>query len=143
MQWINSQLRQALSLCNPLFTLLAFGNNLTLSSVVRRVCNEMTDKSKVQYGLVNVLHNNSEWIDIHSSNSSDSANDCRIESIEYLQDVKRDLSGDKSDTDKGLNAVILVRPDGHIACASCIYCDENLELQLCAILENGLLNSLG
>lgn len=74
---ISSQLRQALSLCNPLFTLLAFGNNLTLSSVVRRVCNEMTDKSKVQYGLVNVLHNNSEWIDIHSSNSSDSANDCR------------------------------------------------------------------
>ena len=111
---ISSQLRQALSLCNPLFTLLALGGDLTLSPVVQRVCNEMMDKSKVQFALVYVLRNNPEWIDIHSNNSSDSANDCQID---YLQDVnellyqmvQRDLSGDKSDTDKGLNAVILVR----------------------------------
>ena len=147
---ISSQLRQARSLCSPLFTLLVLGRDLTHSFIVQRACNEMMDRSNIPLALVHVLQDSSEWADI-GSNSGDSANEEHGCQIVHLRDVhqalhqivQRDLSTDRTDADEGLNAAILVRPDGHIACASCIDSSKDMKLQLCALVKNGLSNSLG
>ena len=116
---ISSQLRKVLSYDTPIFTLLVVGSfsKSTLASL-RETVDELSNKLKIPLALVNILSEAPG----HEMDSSGGV----ITLIDSQQDIWQLILDEVSVTDKiesdgtPSNAIIMVRPDGHIGNVSLI-----------------------
>ena len=150
---ISSQLKRLHMFSAPFFTLLALGSIIDSSSAVQTAATDAMNKWNVPLILLNVLREESNWNDkfiLRPVDSADSTyNSCRVE---YCVDFHRALyqlaSNElaSSGSDSELNALIMVRPDGHVANALVIdqaSSQMELEGQVTSFVERGLSTCLG
>lgn len=169
---ISSQLRRVHSYSSPVFTLLAFGPVLTKSTTLAgEVVNHVMKKWNVPTMLVNVLpaeSNIGEYSRLSGTrDGSDSEGFKVLNTVDTQQSLlgllldeqvlasntKKRTSQKQNDleacenVDDFVNALIMVRPDGHIA--SILYIDakkKNVEtktIQIREVMEQGFQNALG
>lgn len=173
---ISSQLRRAYSYSFPLFTLLAFGPALTSSAnVIGEAAICVVEKWKIPLVLVNVLHagakineleNNFSSADTRDAGELDriivlQALDTQRSLLELLHKEKRSVGDIKTQTlqkqtdgetresaDDLVNALIMVRPDGHIANTTWIGNEiegkeASMSKEVRQAIEQGYQNALG
>ncbi|KAL7482763.1 hypothetical protein ACHAW6_008418 [Cyclotella cf. meneghiniana] len=164
---ISSQLRQVHSLSIPLFTILVLGSDLIKSSaVLQRVATGVMNKWDVPLILANVHREKSDGcVDestsaMDSHTQEDSYNECKVEHFVDIHQALYELSHSELSTlsesnhsqrsrntsHEEMNALIMIRPDGHVANVSCIDLfnpSAELATQVCTFIENGFRNSLG
>ncbi|KAL7526198.1 hypothetical protein ACHAXR_001372 [Thalassiosira sp. AJA248-18] len=157
---ISSQLRRAQSYPSPLFTVLAYGPALTNStSLVREAVNCVMKRWSVPLVLVNVLSPESDVnehrVEVISTIESDGFNtehvvDTHQALLQLLHggQAKQHMTNDSSTNERyfATNALIMVRPDGHIANISWIKereGGEKMAEQIEQVVEEGFLNSIG
>jgi len=170
---ISSQLRRAHSCPSPVFTLIAFGPALTSSlTLIGEAVDCVMKKWNVPLMLVSVLPARPDDVYEHqnkvrSSTDDDSRNgresrgfnvlytvDTEKALLQLLHDVEPALAHNtkeqmqqKQNDSKAVNALIMVRPDGHIANISWIDEREGVEKivskQIERVMEQGFQNALG
>lgn len=139
---ISSQLRRAYSENTPMFTLLAVGKTSAESSRLVQVnVEKVMRKYNIQMALVHVLRERNEYIDVVNEQSFVNGKEglkCRVEYVvDTEQSLLRLLCSERSThTNEGV-AMILVRPDGHVANALVIGGEK---CQLEEFIEQGLRN---
>jgi hypothetical protein len=116
---ISSQLRKVLSYDAPVFTLLVVGSfSESTLACLREAVDELSNKLKIALVLVNILPEAPS----HEMDSSGNV----ITLIDSQQDIRKLISDEVSVTDQNEsddtppNAMIMVRPDGHIGNVSLI-----------------------
>ncbi|KAL3790414.1 hypothetical protein HJC23_013586 [Cyclotella cryptica] len=164
---ISSQLRQVHSLSIPLFTILVLGSDLIKkSSVLQRVATGVMTKWDVPLIIVNILRERTDHYADESMSPmdgrspKDTYNECKVEDVVDVHQALYQLSlselsnwyDDNQSNHREnnprveMNALVLIRPDGHVANVSCIdmfNTTAQLETQLCTFIEDGFRNSLG
>ncbi|KAL3776064.1 hypothetical protein ACHAWO_003710 [Cyclotella atomus] len=148
---ISSQLRQLHSVSAPMFTLIVLGTDLINSPGVHKAAGDAIEKFEIPLSLVYILRDKSDWNGLmhKARDSSRFQSDYFVDvdqglhqmSTNDLESSLNEFNGQEA-TIKNLNAMILVRPDGHIANASRMD-TVGLEKSVLTFVEQGLRNSLG
>lgn len=143
---ISSQFRRMHSISAPLFTLLVLGSDLIDSTEVHKAANDAMGKWNVSLALSKVFRNKSEWKskvskdqDYDNSSSLPRYSFADVDQSLYnllVQDLAPRIESNH------VNALILVRPDGHIANASLMDISADTGQFLHTFFEQGFHNSL-
>ena len=148
---ISSQLRSASSYSTPIFTLLAVGPTLTCpTSPVHNVVESITNKFDFPLVLAHVLserpHDKTSW---NTNNPQDEVKLFVDEQQALMKVLKNEPSLSFSSECDQTDAIIMVRPDGHVAAVSWIHTakdGDNVDEILTKIqdvIEGGYRNAMG
>jgi hypothetical protein len=142
---ISAQLRRAQLHSSPLFTLLAVGPALTRStSPTGEAVNRAMKKWAVSLMLVNIFSEKTNVAE-HQSNVKLSGGLNVVYTVDAQQALLQLLHLEQQDRQQknAGGALIMVRPDGHIANMSWIDERGDLDKQIEQAIEQGFINALG
>lgn len=135
---ISSQLRRVLSYSTPVFTLLVLGPiSASYVASIREAADEASHKLNTPFVMVNILHDAS--IDGNDVNESGI-----ITLIDSQQVIWKLMSAEPSiRADNPCNAMVIVRPDGHISSAELVEEDGKILTTVEKIISQGLESAVG